>query len=134
MGERVIFDLGEFPTALKDAGLDAVVWRGLDSRKGSTVLLLQCAIGDDWDSKGVLVEVWRKFLSFSVPPMTGLAFPFVPESVRSRVNWEILCGKVGVPLDRIRLSALIGDRPCPDGLRTDTITYIEGARLRHRAS
>ena len=123
----MIYDLGEFPTSLKDAGLDAVTWRSLDRRKGTAVLLMQCAIGDDWDTKGILVELWRKFISFSAPPMTGLAFPFVPESVRSHVDWEILCGKIGIPLDRIRLTALLADRTLPEELTQNAIDYIERA-------
>lgn len=122
--ERIIRRPEEFPQQQRDLGVDAVAWRPLDHRRGQAVLLVQCAIGDDWDEKGLHVDTWRSFISFAVAPMKALAFPFVPE-VRRNLDWEVLCAKVGVPFDRLRLAHLLGDEPQDPELRERAVQWIE---------
>ena len=106
LGERLNRDPSEILTEVKDLGVDVVAWQQKDRRPGKSIMLCQCSIGEGWCDKGLHLDTWRTFISFAVPPMRGLAFPFVPEAVRSSVDWEILCGNIGVPFDRIRIVGL----------------------------
>lgn len=112
MRETMIVRPEDIPTRLRDLEVDVVAWRPLDRRPGQTVMLCQCAIGDEWDQKGIHVELWEPLIHFRVRPTRGLAFPFVPDSVREMTDleWSLLCGRVGVPLDRLRLAGLLADR------------------------
>jgi len=112
MGERLTWDVDELPHHTGDMSVDVAAWRPLDHRRGQTVLLCQCAIGDDWASKGLELEVWRTMVAFAVAPWRALAFPFVAEALKdfSAFDWEVLCGRVGVPFDRLRLAHLLADQ------------------------
>ncbi len=111
IGERLIIEPSRIPTSLKDLEVDAIAWRPVDDRRGQTVMLCQCAIGDDWDKKGIRVGLWAVFVNFAVEPTIAIAFPFVPPAVRRfediEVEWMLLCGKGGVPFDRLRLAHLV---------------------------
>lgn len=109
MRERLSIDPAELSHAHKDLAVDAVAWRQLDDRRGNSVLLCQCAIGGDWDEKGVKIEEWRRIVNFAVAPIAGLAFPFIPNVIRelSDLEWLLLCARGGVPFDRLRLAHLI---------------------------
>jgi hypothetical protein len=109
MRERLNIRPEELGADHKDLAVDAVAWRPLDDRRGQTVLLCQCSIGDDWWAKGVPLEQWRVLVNFAVVPTRGLAFPFMPDAVRARneVDWLLLCAGVGVPFDRLRIAHLL---------------------------
>ncbi len=109
MSERLTRRPDELPLKQKDLMVDAVAWRPLDHRRGQSVLLLQCATGDDWGQKGIHIEAWEKHVDFSVRPQRGLAVPFVPEAVKPELDWETFLGVVGIPFDRLRLSQLLDD-------------------------
>lgn len=121
--ERLNVNADQVPRRLKDLEVDAIAWRPLDQRRGQTVMLCQSAIGSDWESKGIEIEQWEKIVTFAVRPTRGLAFPFVPESIKdlTEIDWELLCGKVGVPFDRLRLAHLLAEAT----LEPDLVTAIE---------
>jgi hypothetical protein len=124
--ERLNVRAEEVPARLKDLAVDAVAWRPVDDRRGQTVMLCQSAIGADWETKGIDIEQWEKLVTFAVRPTRGLAFPFVAESMRdlTAVDWELLCGSVGVPFDRLRLAHLLGGADIED-LEADIEAWIE---------
>jgi hypothetical protein len=111
MRERLSISPEEIGSQHKDLALDAIAWRPLDDRPGQTVLLCQCSIGDDWAEKGVPLEKWTTLVNFAVAPSRGLAFPFIPDAIRSlnEVDWLLLCAGVGVPFDRLRIAHLLAD-------------------------
>jgi hypothetical protein len=127
LGERLNVTPQELPLAQKDLGVDVVAWRPLDDRPGKSVLLCQCAIGEDWDSKGVPIEKWQTLVNFAVRPIPGLAFPFVPEATRllTQIDWLLLCAAVGVPLDRLRLARLLGESRLEPQLLGQLIAWTE---------
>ena len=123
MGERLTRQPDELPGRLKDFSVDVAAWRPLDERRGQSVMLCQCAVGSEWEDKGLHIEEWQRLITFAVSPMKGLAFPFVPESERpyNDIEWEILSARGGVPFDRLRLAKLTPD--VPDPLRAQVIAW-----------
>jgi hypothetical protein len=111
MGERLSWEIDELPRHTGDMSVDVAAWRPVDQRRGQTVLLCQCAIGGDWASKGLELEVWRALISFAVAPSRALAFPFIAEALTdfNAFDWEVLCARVGVPFDRLRLAHLLAE-------------------------
>lgn len=128
MRERLNIRPEELGAQHKDIALDAIAWRPLDDRRGQTVLLCQCSIGDDWSQKGVPIEKWTTLVNFAVTPTRGLAFPFVPDAVRALndVDWLLLCAGVGVPFDRLRLAHLLAGAEIDPDLIGDMIDWTEG--------
>jgi hypothetical protein len=127
MRERLNVDLAALPGRLKDLEVDAVAWRPLDERRGQTVMLCQAAIGAEWEEKGIHVEQWEKIVTFAVRPTRGLAFPFLAEAMRdlSPIDWELLCAKVGVPFDRLRLAKLLAGIDLEDDLVSGILAWTE---------
>jgi hypothetical protein len=127
LGERLNVRVDDLPSRLKDLEVDAVAWKPLDDRRGQTVLLCQCAIGDDWEAKGIHLDQWEKVVTFAVKPYKAVAFPFVPEATRdyTDVEWELLCGKAGLPLDRIRLAQLLAGQVLDEELRRGMVAWVE---------
>jgi hypothetical protein len=123
MRERLTCQPDALPGRLKDLAVDVVAWRALDTRRGQSVILCQCAVGADWEDKGLHIEEWQRLISFAVSPIKGLAFPFVPESERpfSDIDWELLSARGGVPFDRLRLARLTPD--VPDQLREQLVEW-----------
>lgn len=128
IGERLNVPISDLPSRFNDLEIDAVAWRPLDDRRGRTVLLCQCAIGDEWEAKGIHLEQWTNIVTFAVKPYKAIAFPFVPESRRpfTDTEWEILCGKGGLPLDRLRLGQLVRPEDLEPLLRTEILAWTEG--------
>jgi hypothetical protein len=130
INERLLWDRDEMPSHTGDMTVDAVAWRPLDERRGHSVLLCQCSIGDEWETKKLDEGVWRHLIMFSVNPIKCLAFPFVAESLVEidEFRWEMLCARVGIPLDRLRLSQLLASAEIPtelqDGFVTWTSTFL----------
>lgn len=116
MRERLSVDPSEIGHSQKDLEVDAVAWRQLDERRGNSVMLCQCAIGSEWEDKGVRVRLWEKLINFAVAPLGGLAFPFIPEVVRdfTDMDWLLLCAKGGIPFDRLRIAQLVRREAVPD--------------------
>lgn len=127
LGERLNVRVQDLPSRLKDLEVDAVAWKPLDDRRGQTVLLCQCAIGDDWETKGIHVAVWEMVVTFAVKPYKAVAFPFIPEATRdyTDVEWELLCGKAGLPLDRLRLARLLAGQELDEELTQGMVDWIE---------
>lgn len=67
-------------TAIKDLGLDLLVFYSFEDRQASIpVLLVQCASGGDWKGKRRTpdIEFWqKKIISFNSQPVRGFAMPF----------------------------------------------------------
>ncbi len=95
----------------KDAGLDVVAWRRLDSRTGKLLMFGACATGNDWKDKltdlqpmefctAYLGEVW---------PTPAKAF-FTPRII-SEKDWQTSTRKAGMLFDRCRVSQLVPDLP-----------------------
>ncbi len=128
MREPMVVRPADIPTRLRDLEVDVVAWRPLDSRPGQTVMLCQCSIGDDWDQKGIHIELWEPLVTFRVRPTRSLAFPFVPDSVRDMndLEWALLCGRVGVPLDRLRLTRLLAGRALPAEVLARVVEWTRG--------
>ncbi len=128
MGERLTWATEELPRHTGDMSVDVAAWRPLDHRRGHTVLLCQCAIGGDWETKSLELDVWRAMISFAVAPSKALAFPFVPEALSdfSAFDWEMMCARVGVPFDRLRIAQLLGGAAVPTELLEDMVTWTTG--------
>lgn len=125
MGERLTWDKKVLPRHTGDMTVDTVAWRSLDKRRGQTVLLCQCATGQEWEAKGLELEVWEKLVSFAVRPYRALAFPFVAEALNDldEFGWEILCGRVGVPFDRLRIAQLLAEAELEGAFRDQLIDW-----------
>lgn len=127
MNERLQWEREELPNHTGDMTVDAVAWRPLDGRRGHSVLLCQCAIGGEWETKKLDEEVWRHIVAFAVSPLKGLAFPFVAEAIREfdDFRWEMLCARVGVPFDRLRLAQLLQGIEPEEALRVAIVGWTE---------
>lgn len=104
--EDAIGDLG----AVKDEGLDFVVWKKIDSRKGSLFIIGQCACGNtDWHQKdqdidGLLKKIgrWLRKISY-VPPVRAFA---LPHPITANNIFSTLTDNAGLTLDRLRLTKI----------------------------
>lgn len=125
LGEAMAVRRSGIPEGIKDLAADVVAWRRLDDRAGNAVLFCQCAIGGDWDSKAVPRHAWESLINFAVPPLIATAFPMVPDAVRpfDGGEWQVLCGVVGIPFDRLRLASLLDESTAPSGLREEIIGW-----------
>lgn len=87
----------------KDEGLDVIAWKPIDQRSGQTIILTQCTIGDDWQSKTgeIVIETWNNIVNFAATPIKALAFPVVYHD-----QWNYWSRKGGILFDRLRLASL----------------------------
>ena len=125
MGERLTWDMAVLPRHTGDMSVDVAAWRPVDHRRGQTVLLCQCAIGGEWANKGLELDVWKSMISFAVGPSRALAFPFIAESLSefSVFDWEVLCARVGVPFDRLRIAHLLTDASLDPELVNEIVSW-----------
>lgn len=96
----------------KDAGLDVVVSRPFsDNRIGIPLYLVQCASGDNWETKRnePNLNVWRTLIDFAVGPKKALAIPF---ALPDDEFWMSCRHMDGMLIDRMRL--LSGGRRQPN--------------------
>ncbi len=104
-------------SAVKDAGLDLVLWRPFpDRRIGCPVYLVQCASGANWEGKRTEpnINLWRTMIEFAALPKKALAIPY---AISDEDYW-ISCRRMdGMLLDRLRL--LSGGRRSPRWLSTN---------------
>jgi hypothetical protein len=88
---------------VKELALDLLLYRPFpDGRQGFPYFLVQCASGDNWDTKLTTpdLNVWTDILRPATKPMRGVAVPFCFSDDEFRRN----CVQVtGLFLDRCRL-------------------------------
>ncbi|MDH1522140.1 hypothetical protein [Achromobacter mucicolens] len=102
-------DLG----SIKDEGLDFVVWKRLDQRKGALFIVGQCACGkSDWhekdqdiDANFVKIKRWLSRMTF-VPPVRGFALPY---PISASLVLSNLTERAGLVMDRLRLTRIAED-------------------------
>jgi hypothetical protein len=122
LARRMDEDLGlqrNIGPSAKDYGLDVVAWRGFGEGRtpGQLILLCQCAIGEDWNQKLLSVGSWHEVVNFNVRPVSALAFPRVPSRAPEDLYvWHDITTKGALPLDRLRLAALLEDTDFDDDL------------------
>jgi hypothetical protein len=92
----------------QDAGVDAVAWRPFaDDRTGFPVVMAQCTLQRDYETKGsdIVLARWRSLLSLRRDPMTALMLPF---SLGTSLDvWEEANFTVDLVLDRFRICELL---------------------------
>ncbi len=91
----------------RDLGIDAASWFPFkDGRSGYLHFLVQCATGDDWDTKlsELHLEKLRRHVNWAVTPVRIFSVPFVITAVPAQ--WVRLCTEAGLVLDRPRLLEL----------------------------
>jgi len=92
----------------QDAGVDIIAWRNFDNRKGQIVILVQCASGKNWASKGgdIRRRLWEQLVFWAVEPMKALTFPYAFDfdSPAAKDDWIYCAYDAGLLLDRLRLA------------------------------
>jgi hypothetical protein len=97
--------------------VDVIGWKKIDARPGKIVFLVQCAAGENWETKeDIPFNSWHEWILFATKPLEVLAFPSIyfaqnqyEEAWRFRSQGKLL-------MDRLRL-ANIDSRNLPDNLR-----------------
>jgi len=114
------------PTA-NDAGLDVVLSRRFpDGRCGFPTILIQCAAGDDWDTKlhTPVLGVWNKLVDFAVPPQKAFAIPHSLDAIKLR---QVAVKVGGMVFDRYRLHGGTTCREygwCSPGLESELKAFL----------
>jgi hypothetical protein len=91
----------------KDLGLDGVTWRRFSDERGADLhFLVQCATGDDWQTKlhDINLTVWADHIHWAVTPVRMFAVPTVIS--QDEAKWVRTSRKGGLILDRPRLVEL----------------------------
>jgi hypothetical protein len=103
----------------KDDGLDIVGWIPfLDRRPGQLILIMQCAIGTDWDEKLTELngDLWARHVHWHVAPIRAFAVPF---HHNEDVPWRRSSAVGGIIFDRLRVASSIGNQELdPDLVKT----------------
>ena len=93
---------------VKDRGVDVIAWIPFaDDRPGQVVLLIQCAIGKDWDKKAgdIKIPQWDDMIRWKACPIIAVAFPFV---CLDQNKWKMTSHTYRCILfDRLRLTAIL---------------------------
>lgn len=97
--------------ALKDGGVDVVIWRPFaDGRAGFPIMLAQCTVGRrEWERKGRDIQraLWRRYLGLGWDPATALVLPFCVHEPDRFAAWDVVSHEVSFVVDRIRLLDLL---------------------------
>jgi hypothetical protein len=110
-----------------DAGLDLILSRRFpDGRCAFQTILIQCAAGNDWDTKlhTPVLDVWRNLVDFSIPPQKAFAIPHSLDAVRLR---HVAVKVGGMVFDRYRLHADTASRKhgwCSASLTSELNTFL----------
>ena len=95
---------GDPAPAVKDGGVDIVVWKQFADRRSSFLIVLaQVTAQEDWRSKfgDLLLKRWHGWIDFGADPVTALAIPFAVSLDWER--WDDLRRATTLLLDRLRL-------------------------------
>jgi hypothetical protein len=128
LGERMAVKPDDIPDKIKDNEVDVIAWRPPgDRRRGQLIVMCQCAIGADWNNKGIRLDKWEPFVGFAVRPVAAAAFPFIPASIEEfgDFDYEYLSKSAGLWFDRLRLTRLITDSDLDENLRDRMISYVQ---------
>ncbi|HVW64204.1 MAG TPA: hypothetical protein VHB01_04255 [Nitrosospira sp.] len=107
--ESTLIDL----PSIKDEGVDFVVWKRADERKGALFFLGQCACGKtDWHEKTSDIDAdlkrisrWFRKTSY-VPPIRAFALPF---PITASSIFDTLTDYAGLTMDRLRITRIAED-------------------------
>ncbi len=113
-----------------DDGLDLIVWVPFPDRKPSQlIVLIQCAIGTDWQTKRseLSLQVWQRHIRWHTGPLKAFSVPFALDAGPS---WLETASRGGLVLDRTRLAAIIGRSSLHMDLRKRTQDWCR-SRLEH---
>jgi hypothetical protein len=128
LGESAAIRYEDIPAKIKDNEVDVFAWRPPgDGRRGQLILMCQCAIGADWNDKGIRLEKWDPFVLFAVTPVGASAFPFVPKAMEDDPKYDhvYLSKAVGLWFDRLRLAKLIDGTQLDENLRSSMVKYVD---------
>lgn len=98
----------------QDLGLDAVAWKDFpDKHWGKVELYVQCATGQNWESKrrDFSTGVWSRILNWPFDPVVGLAIPYVV----GEYDWERASSDV-LLMDRIRIACVLRGQDLSGGI------------------
>lgn len=93
---------------IKDEGMDFVVWKNIDRRKGQIFILGQCACGrTDWfdklhDLDFAKLSRWVREL----PPVKPIRAFATPHNVTAAIIFSYLSRTAGLSFDRVRLTKI----------------------------
>lgn len=113
---------------IKDEGMDFVVWKSLDRRKGRLFVLGQCACGmTDWHSKTDDLNLTRlsRWVR-NLPPVTPVRAFATPHNVTAAKVFGTLARYAGLAFDRIRLTTIANS----DGNRNHFVDTHSATLLR----
>jgi hypothetical protein len=121
---------GQFLTATadeKDHGLDVIAWKPFpDEHFSQLVILCQCAIGVDWQTKPVHTRLWDDIIKLAVQPVTAVAFVDLVSNHPSErmLGTSMVCG---ILMDRLRLAGLIRESDASEDLIKATNAWVISA-------
>ena len=90
-------------SSLKDDGVDVIAWLPFqDKKRGQLAILVQCAIGKNWDDKlsDISIKLWETHILWTVTPVLAIAVPFC---FPLGVDWDRVSKEAGIIFDRARL-------------------------------
>ena len=113
------------PTAnFNDRGLDIIAWIPFeDNRCGQTVILFQCAAGNNWKSKllSLPIEAWNNYIAWGSKPLKGFTLPKV---IRKK-SFEECSYEAGIIIDRARIYRNIFDEEINGTLKQDVKAWCD---------
>ncbi|MBH0311309.1 hypothetical protein I7E32_13140 [Alcaligenes faecalis] len=97
-------------SSVKDDGLDFIVWKSMDSRKGTLFITGQCACGmTDWHEKDQDIDAnfvklgrWFRKMCY-VKPIRAFS---IPHPISGQKIFSTLTERAGLTMDRIRLTKI----------------------------
>ena len=117
---------------IKDEGMDFVVWKTIDRRRGRLFVLGQCACGrSDWHEKtGDLdLDKLRRWIR-ELPPVAPIRAFATPHCVTGALVFQNLSRLAGLSFDRVRLTSLANSPHAIEHFRQiHTPTLLRLARL-----
>lgn len=96
----------------KDAGVDVIAWKTLDSRPGKIMLFGSCSTGENWMDK--LTEMNPVTFCenyFTDPPHPAPVKSFFTSAIIPSNRWDRSTQEAGILFDRLRISTLVPEIP-----------------------
>ncbi|MGD1041857.1 MAG: hypothetical protein ABR913_02200 [Sedimentisphaerales bacterium] len=93
----------EPPSYRQDRDLDVVAWKDFgDDRSSQVVVLIQCAAGQNWQSKlkDLNLDAWTKYIHFACRPIKGFSIPVI---ISDKTKLEEHSTDGGIIIDRTRI-------------------------------
>lgn len=106
----------------KDCKADIVAWRSFaDSRGGKIVVFVQCAASARKRMSKLAelsIEMWARYIEFTVPPVRGFAVPFIETDEERWLEYGTIGG---IAFDRLRIQEMLALASVPQAL-LDAVT------------